>query len=260
MTDLQHKDLPQAQLHEPKQIKGAGTADSGKAITPSESTAGVGTLRFLASSEITYDPTASGLSATTAKAALDEIVATYSQAANISYDNTTSNLTADDVQAALDEIVAASQVAYGSQTITNNATATSVPAAADSTFNTVGDYVQLTGIFDSPIIGPTKNVTLNTNDVKVDVTGVYKIGFWATFESDTNSIIAAINFGLNGTVEVDRNITTRLPNNTDPVSNSAEGILSLSAGDLISFWIAASGAADITLTNGRFHLELLEPA
>ena len=61
------------------------------------------------SNNVSYDNTASGLSATNVKAALDELktsITNQDQAAEISYSNSTSGLTAATVQAAIDEIVA----------------------------------------------------------------------------------------------------------------------------------------------------------
>lgn len=213
--------------------------------------------KFGDASNVEYDNTASGLSSTNVKDALDELNSD-DEAVDTSYDNSSSGLTATDVQAAIDEVLALYEPAYGSHTVTNNSTAISLTAAGDSTFLTAGDYTQITGIFDSPAIGPTNNVTINTNDIEVEVDGVYSIGFWGTFQSDTNSVISAVNFGINGTAEVDRHITTRLPNNTDPISNSAEGVVSLSAGDLVTFWIVADTTANVTINNGRFYLTLLE--
>lgn len=47
MADIQHVELPDSLLHEPKHIKIATTSDSGKVITPSSTTAGVSELRYL---------------------------------------------------------------------------------------------------------------------------------------------------------------------------------------------------------------------
>lgn len=53
MADIQHKDLPNSQLHEPKHILTATTGDSGKVITPSSMTNGVSQLRYLTIGDIT---------------------------------------------------------------------------------------------------------------------------------------------------------------------------------------------------------------
>lgn len=55
---------------------------------------------------VSYDNTDSGLTATNAQAAIDEL----SEASSISYNNTTSGLTADDVQDAIDEVSATRKV------------------------------------------------------------------------------------------------------------------------------------------------------
>jgi len=62
--------------------------------------------RLIPSSDISYDNTISGLTATDVKAAIDELVAALAAltAADIAYDNTGSGLTATDAQAAIDEV------------------------------------------------------------------------------------------------------------------------------------------------------------
>lgn len=70
---VQHKDVLDAETHEPKNFTSAATSDSGKVNTPSSTTAGVSVLRQLASDEVTYDNTTSGLTATEVKSALDEL-------------------------------------------------------------------------------------------------------------------------------------------------------------------------------------------
>lgn len=47
-----HSTIESADCHEPKHITTAGTADAGKVITPSDSTAGTSELRLLTESEI----------------------------------------------------------------------------------------------------------------------------------------------------------------------------------------------------------------
>lgn len=79
-----------------------------------------GTVTPTAASDVTFDGTASGLSATNVQGAIEEVVsdiptipATY-DADDIVYDNTTGGLTATDAQAAIDEVagIAASKMQY----------------------------------------------------------------------------------------------------------------------------------------------------
>lgn len=71
---------------------------------------GAGSGGASSASDVSYDGTTSGLSATNVQSAIDEVVSdiptvpeTY-QASAITYDNTSSGLTADDVQDAIDEL------------------------------------------------------------------------------------------------------------------------------------------------------------
>lgn len=106
---IQHSAIESADAHEPKNFSTATSADAGKTLTPSSSTDGVSVLRKLASEEISYNNTVSGLTATDAKAAIDELTTTTTAQGDgdgVTYDNTASSLTATDVQAAIDEVAA----------------------------------------------------------------------------------------------------------------------------------------------------------
>lgn len=218
-----HRDLPASQCHEAKQIIEALTSDAGKVITPSSTNPGEGVLRFLAPADI------DGLSAE------------------------------QGVQdGRLTALEAATLKAYGGKTINSNATAITLAAAVDPLFNDAGDYVEVTGIYESPDIAPFKNVGSLTNRLEVEVTGLYAIHFWATLQSDVNSNIVAFNFGVNGAVQTDRPVKVRAPNSTDPVSGAAHAYINLTAGQEISLHIAAKLASDVTISNGRVSLELIE--
>jgi 1,6-anhydro-N-acetylmuramate kinase len=67
----------------------------------------VGNIAAPAAEDVTYDHTESGLEATDAKAALDELAARGVPAAeDVTYDHTESGLEATDAKAALDELAA----------------------------------------------------------------------------------------------------------------------------------------------------------
>lgn len=53
MADIQHRDIPSQDCHEPKNISNADVADSGKVLTPSGTAAGTSVLRFLSLSDLT---------------------------------------------------------------------------------------------------------------------------------------------------------------------------------------------------------------
>jgi hypothetical protein len=91
--------------------------------------------------DITYDNTTSGLTATDAQAAIDELddrLDNFSvTAAQVSYDNTLSGLTATDAQAALDEI--ANDVLSSGVASFNGRTGAVNPAANDYDLTMLGD-------------------------------------------------------------------------------------------------------------------------
>lgn len=81
-----------------------------------------------AASAVTYDGTASGLSATNVQAAIDEVVGdipeipTSYDAEDITYDNTTSGLSATNAQAAIDEVASVTNEVKNNYVISGHGT------------------------------------------------------------------------------------------------------------------------------------------
>lgn len=149
---------------------------------------------------------------------------------------------------------------YGGKTVTANATVIATTAAVSSPdFTDPLDYELIpAAVFDSPEIAPAKGLTIGTDSITILQDGVYAIDFWATILSSVNSTLAAFNFGVNGTVNTDRPIIVRVPNNTEPVSGAAHALFEFTAGDVITMHIAASTTANITIKNARLSLQLVD--
>lgn len=84
----------------------------------------------IAASAVTYDNTISGLTATNAQDAIDEL----HDSANIAYDNTVSGLTAIDVQSAIDELASGPATDHGMYELWANPSPTSNFAAQSISF------------------------------------------------------------------------------------------------------------------------------
>lgn len=73
-----HRDLPETELHEPKGIVSATTADAGKVITPSASNDGQGELRAITRQEIGYPPAYGSMTMTNSTSTISVTQATDS--------------------------------------------------------------------------------------------------------------------------------------------------------------------------------------
>lgn len=120
-----------------------------------------GGLSSVDASDVDYDNTVSGLTATDVQAAIDELVTTIgaipviNDAGDVSYDNTVSGLTATDVQAAIDELKAL--IPAGRQYIT-----TGLNIRADRCVINSGGYAVENGIVYVDIVFTTvTNVPAN---------------------------------------------------------------------------------------------------
>lgn len=147
--------------------------------------------------------------------------------------------------------------AYSGKTIKNNTTVIAVPAMTDTTnFSTVADWRQITGIFEADV-APNANVTRGTNDLTILVTGVYYIEAHVSVESSVNNTRAALAFAVNGVVVPDRPIINNLPSSGVPQGLGTHAYVTLTAGQVISAWVAGSAAANILVRQCRFSLELV---
>lgn len=104
----------------------------------------------ISASAVTYNNTVSGLTATNAQDAIDEL----RDSANIAYDNTASGLTATDVQSALDEIASGSGADHGVYESWVNPDSTVPFNAQTTTFSASEEYDQLL-IFVEERVGET---------------------------------------------------------------------------------------------------------
>jgi len=105
---IEHKDIADEQIHEPKHIQPAQTSDSGKVITPSSGTNGVSTLRFLSLSDLNESKAAgpSDVGKVPRINSAGNFVLELARASEVSYDNTTSGLASTDANGAIDEVEA----------------------------------------------------------------------------------------------------------------------------------------------------------
>lgn len=146
---------------------------------------------------------------------------------------------------------------WGQRTITNNTTVKAMTAAVDPTLSTNSDYSQVTGIFSALPDGIVNGVTQQTNSMLINTTGPYEIKVWSSFTSSVNNTNVSFKFAINGVIQTARRPRARVGTTGDRVSVSAHGYINLTAGDVVSLWIASDQTANITIEDGVFSVVYL---
>ena len=146
---------------------------------------------------------------------------------------------------------------YGVMGITNNANSFVIGAATDPTLQTTSDYVLFTGA-GAPFVGEMLyGTTFNTDRLTVSVAGVYEIRFWSSigaFPSNTAKVGAR--FRINGTTWSSRTAVTKSNSVGDAGHINAFGLVSLSANDYVQLYVASSAAGNLVLNNANLTIEL----
>lgn len=223
MTTIQHKDIPDAQLHEPK---GVAAAAAGYVYVANGTGGGVWK-----------------------KAGSDSLLA-------LSGDTGSSNKKL--VTNGANGFTLREDNVYGSQTITANSTAIALTAVADITFNTPTQYTLLTGA-GAPWVGEVLyGVTFNTDRLTVPVTGVYQIHLWMNVSTFPNaSAKVSIRYRVNGGAFSTRKPTIRSAIANDISQIAGFGFLNLNAGDYIQIYVASDTSGNLVIGDSSSSVQLV---
>lgn len=220
---IQHRLIPEAQLHEPK---GVSTAVINKVYKSNG--AGSGTWDDIDSSML------QGLSGDAGLANKKFLT------------NGTNGFTL------------VTDAAYGAQVITNNATNFPLTAVVDTTFNTPSQYTLMTGVGAPWASANLSGVTFSVDRLTAPVTGMYMLDFWCNIAAFTGNT-AKISFRhlINGTTYVTRKPTVKSAIAGDVCTLSAFGSVQMTAGDYIQLTVASDTTGNLLLADANMHLVLL---
>lgn len=220
---IQHKDIPDAEIHEPKGINTAPVSTSYVSTGT-----GTGSWRKITPSEL--EGFSANLSQTNQK-----LVSNGSGGITSIVDN-----------------------AYGVMAITNNNIGFAVSAATDATLNTDTDYVILTGTGAPWASESLFNVTFNTNRLIAPVTGIYRVDMWTDLTSfPTNVAKVAIKHVKNGVTYSTRKVQAKSNSAGDSGNLNGFGIVPLIAGEYIQLAVASSAAGNIIFNSLNMTLTLI---
>lgn len=220
---VQHKDIPEAQLHEPK---GISTATSKQVYVASG--AGTGVWQKVKSDNLEGLSGDGGVSGKVAVTNGSNGFALYTKDA------------------------------YGVMGITGNPSSFAVTAASDSTLQTNSDYVLFTGV-GAPWVGETLyGITFDTNRLIAPVNGVYDIRSWINISGyPTNTSLIGAKFKINNTTFSIRTVVTKSNSGGDYGTINGFGLVTLNAGDYVQLFVASSASGNLIVRNANFTMELL---
>jgi hypothetical protein len=149
----------------------------------------------------------------------------------------------------------ASGVHYGTRTITNNASLIAKVAATDPTLVSNTDYTQVTAIFSALPDGVLRGITQQANSLTITRTAVYEVMLWASMSCNTANTNIAFKFAINGAISLTRRPITRLDVANQIGAVCANGLVQLTAGDVITLWVASTTNTNLTINDAVFSLK-----
>jgi len=214
MADVQHKDIADPEIHEPK---GVSTASAGQVYHASGT--GTGTWQKVDSTTLKGVTGDSG--------------------------STNKKLVSDGTNG----FVFRMDSAYGQMNITNNTNNFALTAAADATLNTTTDYVLFTGTGAPWLAGQLHECTFTTDRITVPVTGIYRFNFSASvkaFPTTTAKVGVLTRINASGAFAT-RNWIAKSGAAGDEAMIAGNSMLSLTAGDYVSVYVASTATGNLIL-------------
>jgi hypothetical protein len=221
---IQHKDIPDAYLHEPKGVSSAG-----------------------ASTVYVANGSGSGSWSKVDSTALKALTG----------DGGSSNLRL--ISNGANGFALKTDAAYGAMTCTGNTNGYTVFAATDSTLNTPADYTLFTGTGAPLAAENLLGCTFNTNRITVPVTGLYRVSLSASIANYPGfPATLATKYRVNGTAFQARK--TVVKNNASGSSgniNSVE-LVALNQSDYLQLYFASTVAGNAVISDLAFIIELVK--
>ena len=220
---VQHKSIPDAQLHEPK-----------------------GAISALAKQVYVSDGLGSGTWQIPDSTTLKGLVGDAGVAGKKLLTNGSNGFTM------------VTDTSYGVQAITANSTPFPVTAVADTSFNTASQFSLFTGVGAPWTSENLYGTTFSIDHLIVSVTGVYDLNFWATitgFPSNTARI--AVRYRINAGAFSLRKPTIKSAVASDSSQIVGSNLVPLTAGDSLHLYIASDTTGNIVMSDANLSLQLV---
>lgn len=147
--------------------------------------------------------------------------------------------------------------AIGSKTIVNNSIDLAVSKAADTSLNANSDYQVVAGV-GAPWQGDSTNdgVGFSTDKLTTTIHGIYRVDFWTSLSKfPSENAIISFKYRRNGTLFGADKVLIKA---NGAGSVSAFGVTELQAGDYIQLGVASTEAGNLTIESARVTLTLIK--
>lgn len=224
MASIQHKDIPEAQLHEPK---GASSALNGTSYVSNG--AGSGTWRKLGTDVLKGMSGDGGI---------------YGK-----------KLVSDGTGG----LALVVDTSYGTMAITTNTTNFTTVAAADATLKTTAQFQLLTGTGCPWAAVDLSGTTFTTDRITVQTTGMYRLDLAMSIKAFPSSTAkVATKFRVNGATYSGRNLIAKSNAAGDEEQLSGFLLTPLTAGDYVQVCLAASASGSLLINDADFSVTLVK--
>ena len=147
---------------------------------------------------------------------------------------------------------------HGLMHIIGNSTAEVTPTAVDPTLATDSDY---TKVITGWTTGHVEGITFNTDELVVPVAGEYEIHGWANISIPANNQKVALKYAINdATPYSSQRLIGTSAAAGDVINVSGASIVTLSASNTISLYIATDKVGDPTILEAGILVKLLDPS
>ena len=223
MAKIQHKDIPDAQRHEPK---GVSVASQYQVYVANG--AGSGTWKKVDARDIQGVGGDSGVSG---KILLSDGANGFSSKVFTS---------------------------YGAMGVTNNTNNFVISAAAaDATLHTNSDFVLFSGA-GAPFVGDNLyDVSFSVDKLTVSTPGVYEVRFWGNIgEFPTTTAKVGAKFKINGSAWTPRPVVAKASAAGDSMHLSSFEYITLNTNDYVQLFVASSAVGNLVIHDANLTLEL----
>lgn len=148
--------------------------------------------------------------------------------------------------------------AHGSQVITNNSTAFAITAVADTTFNTPSQYSLMTGTGFPWASENLHDMTFDTNKLTISISGIYMINLWANIvQYPSSTAKVSVRYLVNGVTYSSRKPTVKSGGVGAVDQLNGFGLIPLNAGDFIQLVVASDATGNIIFGDVNSTLQLI---
>lgn len=146
---------------------------------------------------------------------------------------------------------------YGVMGITSNTNNFAITASGDATLQSTTGYVLFSGA-GAPWVGENLyGTTFSADKLTTTIAGVYEVRAWCNISTfPSNTALVGAKFRVNGSTWSPRTVTSKSNANGDHGEFHAFGLVTLAAGDYVQLYVASSATGNLVMSNVNLTLDL----